>query len=160
MSSRTWSLGWLANGQMLGGALLGYLLIRGVLGLFSAAAHEGPGLIYYDEGAPRKASEREYKRHEYSKYGLILVMGGAFWVIAASVFRKQAALETAEKEYEVTYGKVHLARLTAFARAIDPETRQHAYAQADSSAEYQTAKRISDEAYRTYDQARRATREE
>jgi hypothetical protein len=105
---------------MLAGAVLGLIISHSVLRLVDTSHHKGPGFADYGaegfgkygglaggdsnyESAVEKASESEYKRHEYSMNGTLLGFGVMFWLWAASYAKGINKLEKEKKELEKSW---------------------------------------------------------
>jgi len=77
-------LKWVFNPYMIWGAVLGFLIFSGIGQIQNAWWHKGPGPVTYEEPYRTEVvSEAQYKRHEYTMGGMMLVIGLSLWIAVA-----------------------------------------------------------------------------
>ena len=86
--TKTRSLKWLLNTEMLAGAVLGWVIITSVFELRDTAHHHGPGTVWRGHLEWQETvSESQYKRERYALNGMMLSIGLVVWCIVAHAVR-------------------------------------------------------------------------
>ncbi len=85
---------WVFNGLMIWGALLGSLIYHTTGKLIDTARHQGPGIVNYGEDGefPKTVTENQFKRHNFTMYGALLLGELSVWVWLASTARAKDRL--------------------------------------------------------------------
>lgn len=86
---------WLFNSLMIWGAVLGYLIFSGIGGIQDTWRHKDPGPVFYEQpDRVETVKESQYKRHEYTKNGILLITGVIMWIIVAKSSRNKSNTKT------------------------------------------------------------------
>ncbi len=80
---------WVFNGLMIWGALLGSLIYHTTGKLIETAQHQGPGIVNYGEEGDfsKTVPENQFKRHNFTIYGALLLGELSVWIWLASTAR-------------------------------------------------------------------------
>lgn len=77
------------NSYMMWGAVLAYMIFGGLGQIRHAWQHHGVGTVTYENDETVMESEKQYKRHEYTTGGMMLVIGLCLWVVIAKNANKE-----------------------------------------------------------------------